>query len=224
MPDSSVRPVRLDRRLSGTPSTVRRHLPRAGAFDALDDLRYKGSIYEFIGSATGGKVQVDDSLDDTGTDEHGELKYDHPADGHSEAGYLIIDFRACAYNFAALANVSGTYEGDQSVEPSDLASFGAVSGNWAVPHNLILHGGDSAIDTYADTCDSSSFFTINQPDCAALGSGWTAELITLVDCGNTDPVVVDPSSACMKNELPKLSTPGSFTWSLTPIFAKGKKK
>ena len=89
----------------------------------LYDKRHKGSIYEFIGSATGGKVQVDDSLDDTGTDEHGELKYDHPADGHSEAGDSIIDFRACAYNFAALANVSGTYEGDQSVEPSDFGQL-----------------------------------------------------------------------------------------------------
>ena len=85
----------------------------------LANKRHERSIFIFSGTGTGGTVQVDDSLEDTGSSLGGELKYAQPAN-ESEEAYLFIDFSACAYNFAALANVSGAYEGDDEFYKNTL--------------------------------------------------------------------------------------------------------
>jgi hypothetical protein len=176
-----------------------------------------GPIYSFNGPSTGGRVEVADSFDDTADDYHGDLKHDGPPTGRP-AGLVIINFVTCLYKVAFGGGTGAEYTGDPEIDPGPTVTFGADSADKALPEDLKLHGSDSP-DTTPD-CDLSDI--LSTPSCSYLGGGWLTDLVELILCGNSDPgadVTCKPDAVGLN-----LGTPAQFSWSLTPVFKKGKKK
>jgi hypothetical protein len=187
----------------------------------LGGQKHGGVLYDFKGGLTGGSVLVDDFLEDTGMDYAGRLQYDGPAKLNFTQAFLGFDRGIpCAYKVSIGAEVVATYTGDPEVDDGHLVGFGVFSSRQDIPQSLKLHGSES-LHTYRE-CGDDARFLENAPGCAILGTTWDTPLITLIDCGTTDPIWNDPSNGgnCVKNDNPELGTPATFTWNLKPIFKK----
>ncbi len=184
----------------------------------LADKRHEGNYYKFNGHASGGHVVVADVYGDTGGDYQGELNYNQPL-GHLPAGssagaaVLGIDFSHCAYKFDITFGVQAAYTGDHEADFGHFVTFGATTDASFLPKNLHVHGA-AVLKTFPH-CEQR---LAGNAGCAETYGEWMPELILLDECHTTNT-----SECSITDTNPALDTPTHFTWSLKPVFKKGKK-
>jgi hypothetical protein len=186
----------------------------------LADKRHRSTpgapYYEFSGRTSGGNASIDDVYEDTGADYAGELKYEgavSPAGAGVGGAVLVIDRRSCTYRLNVGFVFVATYTGDPEVDRGHLVTFGVSTSpdaHLSGPH-LALYGG-IAFNGPQPGCDPLL------PDaCAYLHSGWMPELIELYECGTTDL-----TNCAISDDDPHFKTPATFSWTLKPVYKKGK--
>jgi hypothetical protein len=172
-------------------------------------------LYVFSARVSGGHVSIDDVYEDTGADYAGELKYEGAVSPHSGGGSLVIDRRSCTYKLNVGFVFEATYTGDPEVDRGHLVTFGASdSGAHIFAPNLGLGGGVAFRGALAPQpgCDP----VLAEP-CAYLSSDWMPELLELYECGTTDL-----TNCAITDDEPHFKTPATFTWTLKPVYKKGK--
>lgn len=184
----------------------------------LGDKRHprNATYYVFSGRTSGGHVSIDDVYEDTGLDYAGELKYDSAVSPNSGGGVLVIDRRSCTYKLNVGFVFAATYTGDPEVDRGHLVTFGASTSPdvHIFAPSLGLHGGTLFRGPLAPqpACDP-----LLADACAYLYSEWMPELLELYECGT-----VDLTNCSLADDDPHFKTPATFTWTLKPVYKKGK--
>ncbi len=168
-------------------------------------------IVDFTGSATGGKLSVDDTFENSGADIAGEAKYDHPLPKNRGAVDLLLNRKTCEYKFELGFIVKPTFDGDAEVNPGNLGE-NVSSQAKGIAGDLSLHG-FAASGAYPECSDP----LLAAGACAGIESGWMGDFIDLFECGSLD------TSACTLSNEPEIGH-ASFSWDLKPRFVKRAKK
>jgi hypothetical protein len=179
--------------------------------------------YSFDGPLNGGQVILDDVYEDTGTDYHGELKYNGPVineEGLNDnfGGLGLMRRPKCRYKLAFNFLFYAKYQGDPEVNYGQLIGFGAFSTTNPIPKDLKLKG-NAQVLPHPDY-EPDNPWEWNKA-LVALNSPWMPDLITLVDCGS--PVPLDPNCPGDGPPNPQFDTPASISWHLDPVYEKGYK-
>ncbi len=176
-------------------------------------LKFGGHVVVmYSGTARGGTVIVDDSVENTGLDASAKVEARGAVDGGSIGGVaaIAIDRTVCEYKLAVGFVGTGTFAGDTEVADGLGVSWGAQSRALAVPANLKFHGSEApkVVPKCPDILEGPP-----EESCAELNGPWLVDLISLDQCGSLDLTNCTPD-----DEAAFASASATFSWKLKPVF------